>query len=58
MLTKLLADITAEGSTPETFDRRLEIRMLLNMDSPVETKTAAPRSWETAQCQCMLYKLD
>jgi hypothetical protein len=58
MLTKLLADTTAEGSTPGTFDCRLEIRMLLDMDSPVETKTAAPRSWETIQCQRILYKLD
>jgi hypothetical protein len=28
-------------------DRRLAIRMLLKMDSPVETKMAAPRSWKT-----------
>jgi hypothetical protein len=41
------AAITADGSTLGTLDRRLEIRMLLKMDSPVETKMAAPRSWKT-----------
>ena len=46
------AATTAEGSTPGTLVRRLEISMLLKRDSPVETKIAAPRSWKTVFVRC------
>jgi hypothetical protein len=43
--------MTCRGLTLGTALRRLDISTLEKMDSPEDTKIAAPRSWKTEKCQ-------